>query len=252
MMTLEDIYNQLSFGELRMLFLSGAEIDDPMAGMSQESFIKLLPTVELALTELYKRFNLREDNFFVDLQPDQSTYTLTMDYAQSNTRSRQPVQYIDDTAIPFTDNLLKVERVYGTYQNQPYEIALNELDNPASIKTTDYRTLVLPTDKDKAPWLNETNKVQVFYRANHPKISKHLAQASPMTIPIHLPPMYLEALCFYIASRLHNPLGMTPGAMHEGNNYYQRFLEAINVLKQENYEIDRDDFNSKLHERGFA
>ena len=50
-MTLQDIYDQLSFGELRQLFLSGNDIDEMSEGMSEEQFKRVLPSVMLGLTE---------------------------------------------------------------------------------------------------------------------------------------------------------------------------------------------------------
>jgi len=251
-MTLQDIYEQLSYGELRQLFLSGNDIDDLDVSMSQDQFQRLLPSIQLGLTELHKRFFLREGNIFVDLQPGKSTYTLTKAFAQSNGRSKEPVKYIDDTTEPFTNNLFKVERVFGTYLEERYEIPLNERDNPNSLFTTSYNTLVVPNDPEKALWLKETSRLDIRFRADHPEIQKNRANAAPMSTEIYLPPTHLEALLFYIASRIHNPIGMTPGAMHEGNNYFQRFMVSVEELKNQNYEIDDHALESKLYDRGFV
>lgn len=252
-MTLEDIYNQLATGELRELFLGGGDIDDDEAdGIPPASYPRLLPSVVLGLTELHKRFFLREGTLTVELQTGQSKYVVDTKYAVSNTRSTEPVKYIKDSLDPYQSNLFKLERFYGIYREEEYEIPLNERDNPASIMTSSYNTFIIPTDEELAPWLKETTNLDIRYRADHPVIDKYLANASPISTEIALPITHLEPLLFYIASRLHNPLGMTPGAMHEGNNYFQRFLASVEELKMQNYEIDDEAANTKLLERGFC
>jgi hypothetical protein len=251
-MTLQDIYNQLSFGELRHLFLSGTEIDNPNATMPKESFLMLLPSVQLGLIELHKRFALREGTLTLELVTGKSEYLLQTAYAESSTNSQQPVKYIKDVSSPFRSDLFKVERIYGTYRGDECELVLNEINNVGAIRTSAFDTLQVPTDPLKALWLPESPTLRVVYRADHPQITDYLATASPLITPIYLPPTHLEALCFYIASRILNPIGMTPGAMHEGNNYFTRFMASVTELKNQNFEIDDDSEDTKFQSRGFV
>ena len=251
-MNLQDIYNQLSYGELRLLFIGGDDIDDVNQGMSTAQFTQLLPTIDLGLIALYKRFCLKEGEFTLNLQTGQSTYALQHDYAQSNTASPASVKFIDDTAFPFTGELFKVERVYGTYLAEQYKVPINEIDNPLAVRTPSHNFLTLPTDTIKAPWLLETTALKVFYRTGHPKIDSNVANIAPLVTDIELPATYLEALCFFVASRISNPLGMQPGAQHEGNNYFQRYEQECALLRQQNYEIDDFTDSDKFAARGFA
>ena len=256
-MTLQDIYNQLSYGELRLLFLGGKDIDNPnTTGMPIESFLQLLPSVQLGLSELHKRFALREGHFDLIIQSNagilQKTYLLTDDYAVSNVTPNSVVRYINDAEMPFTNNLHKVLRCFGTYNAAPWEIALNEVANPAAIRTSSWNSITIPTDSELAPWLLETDTIEVVYRANHPEINHYIANSAPLVTPIYLPDTHLEPLLFYIASRVYNPVGMTPGAMHEGNNYWQKFEQSCAQLKLNNYEIDNDSLNDKLIKNGFC
>lgn len=250
-MTLDDVYTQLTHGELRQLFLGSGDIDGNDDAMPEINYKKVFPSVQLGLTELYKRFFLREGHLDVLLDDSRVTYPLVQKHAESNTRSTEP-KFILDSDAPFTNDLFKIERVYGIYKGQEYEVPLNEIGNPAAVRTISYNTLTVPTDVRHAPWRKETQVLHIVYRANHPEISPYRANASPLSVEIELPPMYLEALCFYIASRMHNPLGMAPDTMHEGNNYFQRFMAAVQELKDQNYEIDDDAVNDKLYARGFV
>ena len=251
-MTLEDIYTQLSYGELRMLFLSGKDIDNAnRGGMPLESFMQLLPSIQLGLTELHKRFALREGYFDLLLMPTVRTYSLTADYAISAS-SANPVRYIDDSEMPFTGNLHKVLRCYGTEDDREIEIPLNEISNPRAIRTPTFNSLTLPTDRELAPWLVETSLLHVVYRANHPEINKYIANDAPLITEIYLPQSHLEPLLYYVASRVFNPIGMVPDSVHEGNNYMQKFEQSCARLKMDNYEIDQDSVNDKLMYRGFC
>lgn len=251
-MTLDDIYTQLSHGELRQLFLGGQDITDPTAGLSPEQYPKLLSSVQLGLTELHKRFFLRQGRLAVELQPGITTYRLTPEFAESNIRSREPVKYIKDAGNPFRNELFKVEQVWGVLRDTPFEIPVNQSGFMRGIHMPNLTTLVLPTDVNTAPWMKETSQLDVLYRADHPEINVHLANAYPAGVQIELPNTHMEALCFYIASRIHNPIGMTPGAMHEGNNYFQRFLAAVAELKNQGSELDREIGDTKFSGRGFV
>lgn len=248
-MTLQDIYDQLAFGELRQLSL-GKGIDATSEEIQPEDFKRLLPSIQLGLTELHKRFNLREGNLTIELVPGRTTYVIHKKFTESGT-SAEPVKYILDADAPFENNLMKIERIYGRYLDREYEIPLNRVGDGRAIRTTSFNTLVVPDDTEKAPWLLETTELKLVYRADHPEINKYLANGAPLATEIFLPATYLEALLYYVASRLHNPIGMDPGAMHEGNNYYAKFIAACQELEDQNLEIDEDSQNDKLRDRGF-
>ena len=251
-MTLEDIYNQLSYGELRMLFMGGKDIDSPNTqGMPIASFMQMLGSIQLGLTELHKRFALREGYFNLIIMPNVKTYSLTSDFAMSGS-SVNPVKYIDDTEMPFTNNLHKVIRAYGILNGQTIELPLNEISNLAALRTPSYNQLTVPVDPKTATWLTETQVIDVVYRANHPEINKYIANEAPLITPIYLPDSHLEALLYYVASRVFNPIGMIPDAVHDGNNYMQKFEQSCARLKIDNYEIDQDAENNKLPYRGFC
>ena len=250
-MILNDIYLQLSHGELRQLFMAN-DPDTPDQPMSEESFQKLFPTIDLGLTALHTRFKLREGSLQVELQQAQTQYKLTMDFAESNNRSREPVKYIKDQSNPFQDDLIQVERVYGTLGGEEYEIPLNKLNDSCAIRTSKLNTLVIPSDPEKAPWLDETTELKVVYRQNHPKLNAILANSSPLATEIDLPVTHLEPLLYFVASRQLNPMGMDPGAMHEGNNYFAKYEHACQRLEDEGIELSIDAGRDVIYEDGWA
>lgn len=251
-MNLEDIYNQLAYGELRHTVLGSGGIDGPEPdGLPEEALKKVFPLVKLGLTELHKRFLLRTAELTLELQTGQSDYSISKAFAQSNTRSKEAVKYIDDSITPFQDDLLKIERVYGVWDSEPYEIPLNEEDDLGAVYTTAINTLVVPTDSNLAPWLLESSTLRVVYRADHAPIPDYLASAEPLLTEIYLPNSHLEALVWYIASRATNPQGLTQ-EFHEGNNYAAKFEAACALLTEQNFLVNRNPANNKLTRRGFV
>ena len=146
---------------------------------------------------------------------------------------------------------MQVERVYGTYLDSTYSIPLNKIGNRESIRCPNYKTLVLPDNKDTAPWLKETTEIKVHFRADHPPIKSYLANSSPEQTEIHLPSTHLEALVYYIASRATNANGIS-GEFHDGNNYAGKFEAAVAKLKQLNFDVDVELEDTKLLDRGFV
>jgi len=250
-MTLQDIYDQLAYGELRNIVMGSGGIGNTEESIPEDKFEIILPFIALGLTELHKRFLLHENELTLDLVPGKGTYVITKDYAVSNTKSKQPVKYILDTDSPFESDLMRIERVYATYRDKEYEVPLNEIDNAMGVRSTASHLLQVPTDSTKAPWLLETTSLRVVYRANHPRISKHLAISSPAQVAVNLPDTHLEPLLWYVASRAHNPKGIS-NEFHEGNNYAGKFEASCQRLITENLQVQSHDEIDKFHDRGFC
>lgn len=236
-MTLQDIYNLMAYGELRDLFLLGTDIDTGGEGVDVEQLKRLWPNINLGLTVLHTRFMLKEGSLAVTLAAGKSTYVLA------------PKK---DVPTDWSNDLLEIECVYGTFKNEKYDIPLNEINNPLSIRTSSVNTLVMPDPVTYESWLDETTVLTVKYRANHPDTKPYLANSSPGVVPIYLPSTHLEALLLFVASRIMNPLGMTPGAMHEGNNYAQKFELAVSQLKDGGFDIEAGQDNNRLAIQGWA
>lgn len=238
-MTLQDIFDQLSYGELSQVFIG--EGGPAAEGIPEAKRKAVLAHVRLGLTELHKRFLLRERTLTVDLIDGKQVYVLDSRYAESNTASNEAQKYIKDAGDPFQDDLFRVERVYDADGS---EIPLNELDNASSIRTTSYNTLLLPDALDTA-------SLKVVYRADHAPMKAIYAESAAFKIPIYLPATHLRALLLFVASRVHTPIGMV-SEFHDGNNYMAQFEAEIQQLKDLNYQITSDNSDSRFEDRGFV
>ena len=225
-MKLQDIYDQLSYGELRQLFLG--EGDDTTDTTMPIDFKKVLPSVRLALTALHTRFRLRTGTVSVPLELGKQSYIL------------------------LHPDLLKIEKVFGVYGGKKYEIPLNKAKDLSSIQTPSMNSVLIPSDTEEAPWLLETTALTVEYRQDHTPIDTHVANAAPLVVDVALPITHMEALLYYVASRLHNPLGMDPGAMHEGNNFAQKYEMSCQMLEANGFAVDEDNTNDRLERNGWV
>lgn len=247
-MLLQEIFDQLTYSEFSQLHLGG----EGNGGIRDGNINKIVSVINTGLTALHTRFNLKEGKFNLELQPNMYAYLIESAYAKSTRISRVPVRYIDDTEIPFKNNLLKVERVLT---ERGLELNLNDKDDEFSILTPSVNTIRVPTvivDKQvdvSSEYL--TNYLTVYYRANHPLITEDAGMDDPESYEVDLPYSFLQALCYYVASRLHNPSGMV-NQFHAGNSYAALYENECMRLEQYNLQIDRGVNNTRLEKNGWV
>jgi hypothetical protein len=245
-MKLKEIFDQLTYGELSQISIGGGAAGTVRA----EDYPKLVAHVNLGLTALYKRFNLKRGQFKLVLQPGVTMYALNRKFAVTNTRSREAVKFINDTGMPFRDDLLKVESVLS---DTGYEFGVNNPVDPLSMNTPSQRMLVVPADVvARADWLADemkTSSLTVFFRANHPKLEAE--DVEPEDLEIDLPETHLEALLLFIASRVHTPIGIG-GEDNTGNTYFQKYELACQELENKNLQIDTGAQYDRLQKGGWV
>ena len=237
-MKLQDIFDQLSAGEFSQLSMGGA----PAGVIDDSNYGRVLNHVNLGLTALFSRFTLKKGQLALSLQPGQTHYKLTSAYAVNARRSKEPVRYILDTAAdPFMDDVIKVEQVWT---DQGVELGLNDANDPMAVSTPSALVLRVPEGLT-------FETLTVDYRATHPKLVVSMGYFDPTRIPVQLPQTHLEALLFYVASRVNNPIGMT-GEFHAGNSYYARYEQACQWLEGKGLQVDQGGSNDRLRRNGWV
>lgn len=246
-MTLLEIFEQLSGAEFSQLDLGGGDV-----GINPRDYPRLTRAINTGLAALHEDFFLKEGELTVTFVADTYRYLLHSDYADSNTYS-SATKYINDTAaLPFEDDLLKIERIYDDARvghDVPYKIPLNEVDNVYSIRTPNYRTIIVPdwTDDEDSSMVR-----RIVYRANHRKLLEEDWDVAEDT-EVDLPYSYLTALCYWIASRILTPLGGSREGGHDGNNYALKYQAEVQRLKGSGASVVDQDHNAdKFTYRGFA
>lgn len=238
-MTLEDIFDQLTYGEMAQLYVG--EGTDELEGMPKAKRPMIRHSVQLGLTALHTRFCLRRRTLKITLTEGKTTYIIAKKFDADNAASKETTKYMQGIIEPFADDFVKIERVLD---DKGEELPLNEIDNADSLMTPSNHILTVPSTL-------ESDYLTVEYRANHPPIDKYVADASPTSVEIELPLPYLEPLLYFVASRTHNPVGFQD-QMHEGNNYAMKYEQACAVLESKGLGIDQFEESLLLEDRGFV
>ena len=68
---------------------------------------------------------------------------------------------------------------------------------------------------------------------------------------MELPDAYLEALLYFVASRINNPIGMT-NEFHAGNSYAAKYEQECARLEMLNLEVDQGYQNTRLRAGGWV
>jgi hypothetical protein len=248
-MKLKEIFDQLTHGELSQLSIGGSDA----GAIAPANYGKVLSHVNMGLTALYKRFPLKEGRLTVELQTGMTTYPINSNFAANSRRSRESVRFIKDSAVePFKDDIHKIERVYTS---TGYEMGLNDETDPFSVFTPSATVLRVPAlvvaGSVDLPDELKTETLEVVYRANHPIIVQGIGLFEPDRIDVELPYSHLEALLFYVASRVHTPTGMT-NETNMGNTYYQKYEASCQQLEVSNLRVDQGSQNGRLYRNGWV
>lgn len=255
-MKLSEIFDHLTFGELAQVSLGGID----STGIQAANYERMVAHVNMGLTALYKRFLLREGQLTLARQAGVSTYVLNSKYAVS-AKGTKNTRYITDTADnPFEDDILKIERVLtadgmelglngeagrvAMFQPGALGVSPHRRYQVPSVYTRSYNTLYIPGNVPG-------DTFTVVYRASHPALEYSTGYFDPSRIEVDLPPSHLEALLYYIASRIMNPIGMTE-QFHEGNNYASKYEQECQRLELADLQIDTGEDTYPLERNGWV
>jgi len=248
-MKLSEVFRQLSYGELSQL-----NIGNTGAGEIKDAdYDRLVAAINLGLTALHTRFPLSRKILELQLVLGTSTYFLTRDFAVSNEESAEDPKYILDTNdSPFMDELLKVLEVKTA---AGYLLPLNINGEEWSLHTPSISSLQVPTGihtpDTETPADYVTDTLLVTYQANHVYLPVGVGEYRADTVEIALPYAYLEPLLYYVASRMHNPLGMV-NEFHMGNSFSAKYEIACQNLEKHNISVDQVGTSTKFQNRGWV
>lgn len=213
-MTLQDVFDHLTYGELSQLQIGGAE----ESGITPENQYRMVTHINLGLTALHKRFFLRRGEANVYVNPSMTTYTID------------------------TPDLFKVEQVF-TSDGAELDIGGTTAN---SVVLESYNTIRVPLEVRM-----KGEPLTVVYRADHPSIDKRVAARDPERIQINLPASHLEALLYFVASRMFNPLGGNVES-HEGNNYARKYETECRALENGGMQISDHQEQTKFERNGWV
>ena len=85
----------------------------------------------------------------------------------------------------------------------------------------------------------------------HPKLVEVGGGINPETMELELPYSHLEALLYFVASRVHNPMGMA-NEFHAGNSWAAKYEAECMKLQQQNLEIDESNDSDRISRNGWV
>lgn len=249
-MKLNEIFNQLTVGEFSKLTMH----EDAEEGeINEDVYPFIVPHVNLALTDLHRRFFLREGSVKVKLFPNRKLYPLVYAHAVSNTRINNDDRFIlDSSDDKFREDVMKIEKIIV---DSGYEMVLNDTSKKYNFTTPSLTSIRVPPEILIGGFsLDEklrTKNLEVIYRANHPEIKISLGYFDPNRVEVDLPDTHLMALCFFVASRVFNPVGMQQD-FHAGNSYYAKYENECRRLEDSGMAVDRDNDDSRFKRMGWV
>jgi hypothetical protein len=200
---------------------------------------QVIAHLNLALTELHKRFWLSSKELFVKLYPHIQIYHLDKEYAIQNKLSVQVPKYIIDSVYaPFDNDLLKIEIIF----NECGEcVPLNDRTDPKSLYTPQWNSVQVPL-----PYKDSSILVQ--YRADHPRI-EWTPTLEPKNVQVNVPMGLMEPLCLFIGHRAYRALNSDGG--QESMNYLQQFEAACTRAIDAGLQVTSNTTNLKLDHHGW-
>lgn len=249
-MKLSRIFDQLAVGEFSKLTLD-EEAEEGQ--ITEKVWPKLVPHINLALTDLHRRFYLKEGTVKIELMHPRRLYPLVYAHAESNPRENGEDRFILDTVDDkFKEDVMKIEKVI---LDSGWEMPLNDASKRYNFINTSMNVLKVPLEIVQGGMsIREelrTKHVTIIYRANHPEIKIPVGYFDPSRTEVDLPDTHLMALCYYVSSRVFNPVGMQ-GDFHAGNSYFAKFENECRRLEDSGMSLDRDNDVSLFYQRGWV
>lgn len=238
-MLLKEIFDQLAVSELNNLQVvdqTTKEIDPGMYG-------KVSVGINAALTALHTRFLLRTGKIVVVLQPGQTTYKLDKarmvgkDGLVSNTKYIRP-------APDFIGTLLKIQEVKSDCGRI---LSMNTGTDWFNVTETALDTIEVPTQLyDK----HDVKELHITYRQDHKQIPTCCDDLDPECYGLTLPRSHLWALCLFVASRMHLPVGLQD-ATYSGNSFMSLYNTECTRLEYQSLQIVGLAANEGVVRKGF-
>lgn len=250
-MKLSQVFDQLTSGEMSQLFLGGRET----GGVTEENYRQVGNHVLIGLTALYKRFNLKQGQLEIKLEPGKYVYSLLQNYAVNDKYSKIPLvdrHIIDSPSNLFRGDVIKVAKVDTAdgctlalgQEWDKYSIMMLQMDSIRVPKA------IVDHSSDLPDYL-KTDTLTVTYQANHPNFVPLVGFYDPELTQIELPDSHLQALLYYVASRVHNPIGM--GAeFNAGNNWFSRYELECKALENSGNYVDNASQHNRVRRGGWA
>lgn len=261
MFTLEDLLSEASCAEGAQM----AQLTTPDGVLDKKKVNKLIPIVNSALDEIYKRFVVRNTYIRVLTLKGVRDYTISPEFTSIN--SNDPYILDDDFDVPVVAitsiadtcgrniplNKSSKQDVIQAHDISNVRYGVSNVDLVhRKFSTPKYNVLRVPQDL-------EPTELILGVRVAHKRIElfdpSELPNADLSSIEIDLPVTYRTAMIYYLFARIMNAKGASSigrSMYHEGDGYYGKFLKECDSLKQSDSEVNEQiDYANCFKRTGF-
>jgi hypothetical protein len=221
-MKLSYIFSQLETSELKQLSC----IDPATGKIKAEQYQGIVDVMNQGLVDLHTRFALKIGKVEVPIDPLVSVYDMTAVDPQVRGRFLQLHKVTDEEGRDLQVNAFT-----------DYSLSFR---NQFVFEVPEYLRTVHPLVR-----------VNVLYRSLPTKIGDCYGDIDPELVEVELPMAYVWALCLYVASRLHTPVGLTDGT-YRVNAFLGLFNAECTRLEEVGMDLDFQRDLGQLQRGGWA
>lgn len=221
-MRLSTLFSQLETTELNQLSC----VDSTTKKIKPDKYQAIVDVMNQGLVDLNTRFKFKIGKVEVPIDPAVGEYDLTKFDPQIRGRFMQLHDVKDERGVPLAVNTFTDRGV--------------NFRSVLVMEVPDYLRRVMPL-----------RLVTVQYRALPKKIGDCYDDIDPEMIEVDLPVMYIWALCLYVASRLHTPVGLTDGT-YRTNAFLGLYNAECNRLEEIGLDLESVVDNNQYRRGGWA
>jgi hypothetical protein len=238
-MKIEDLFRELSLGELSNLAISN-EGSGEIAVNKQPQMIQY---VNDALVQLYSRFVLNEKELLIEQVENITQYHLRLRYTESAGDVGYD-HYIKDTGNPFPNDLI---RILAVWDANGCKLPLNDSADCDSLFTPMPDTLQVPTP-------SAGDILSVVYQARAPKLSDRVddGEIELLQQEFELPVIFENALKQYVTHKVFFHMGGQENVVKASGylNAYEADCALVEQRDLANQTVHTS--HTKLEQRGFV
>jgi len=250
MITLQDLFDDLAYGELSNVALGNSDLET----ITEKSYPKVVSAINLGLVEIYKRLNLRQGKVKLHQYTGLTTYYLRSEFADTADAMGDETYLEQTDEAPFTDDVIKVRSAVDSAGNK---VHINDAKYPADLFTPSFDTIEIAAPSSSLVNADGTTRtsVDVFtlsYQAKYPKIIIK-PNFKPSTYKLYIPDVIEEPLLIYVAYKMfRKPVKIAKGEVNPSTTLMIEFENSMKKIELLNLDIDVNDERDRFSANGWV
>lgn len=239
MILLSELFEMLATGEFSNMALSR----DHTGSIDEGEYSKVVNHINLGLVEIFKRFNLLQREVTIHADPSVSTYSI------------QPKFAVDYNLVSLMKYLEKPDD-YDGYFSVVKLLDIYDTDGtnyPMNDRHCEPAIMAMSHDTIKITGLEAATELCVIYQSWPTKIVVD-DDLDPKEFNVSIPEIVVEALLYYVASRVYKPTGSNDSTANADKSagYQQQYELACTKIGLYGLDTQDNDTRDKITEGDWA